>query len=60
MTPAEVIQREVPVLILNPFVVIEPGFGVIAYALNPAVAARLAELWDRHGIADVPDDVSGL
>lgn len=57
---AEVVRSQACVVIHEPAVVVEVGFGVIAACSNPIVAERLAELWNRHGIADAPDTAEGV
>ena len=44
----------------HPAVVAEDGFGIIAVCSSPVVADRLAELWTKYGIADVPDTAEGV
>ena len=56
----EVITSQAHVVIVHPAVVVEPGFGVIAACSNPVIADRIAELWARHGIADLPDNAAAL
>lgn len=51
----EVIHPACTFNVLVPHIVVERGIGILAVCPNAHVAARLAELWDRHGIADVPD-----
>ena len=53
---AEVLHPQAAVVTLQPTVVIEQGFGIIAVCTNHVVAERLAELWTRHGLVDVADD----
>lgn len=52
---AEVITSQAHVVIVHPAVVAESGFGIIAICRDHAVAHRLAQLWDRYGLVDVPD-----
>ena len=52
---AEVIHSSTHVVIVHPAVVAEDGFGIIAVCSSPVIADRLAKLWTRYGIADVPD-----
>ena len=43
-----------------PHVVVDDGIGIVAVCTHPTVAARIAELWERHGLTDVPDDCAGV
>jgi hypothetical protein len=54
---AEVVTSHAHVVIVHPAVVTEQGFGIIAACGSQAVAVRLAELWNRYGLADVPDTI---
>lgn len=59
MISAEVIHPQTAVVVLEPAVVVEQGFGIIATCTSAVVAERLAELWTRYGLADVPETVEG-
>jgi len=52
---AEVITSHAHVVVVHPAVVVEHGTGVLATCHNHLIAVRLAELWNRYGLADVPD-----
>ena len=60
MTAAEVIHPQTAVVVLEPAVVVEQGFGLIATCTSSVVAQRLAELWSRYGLVDVPDTAEGV
>jgi len=57
---AEVIASQTHVVVVQPAVVIEDGIGVLATCHNHIIAIRLAELWNRYGLADVPDTIAEL
>jgi hypothetical protein len=54
---AEVVTSQAHVVIVHPAVVVEHGTGVLATCHNHIIAVRLAELWNRYGLADVPDTI---
>ena len=45
--------------IINPTVITDNGL-IVAICTHPTIAQRLAQLWDRHGATDVPDDAAGV
>lgn len=45
--------------IINPTVITDNGL-IVAICTHPTIAQRLADLWDRYGAADVPDDAAGV
>jgi hypothetical protein len=57
---AEVITSQGHVVVVQPAVVVEHGIGVIATCHNHIIAVRLAELWNRYGLADAPDTIAEL
>jgi len=57
---AEVITNQAHVVVVQPAVVIEHGIGILATCHNHIIAVRLAELWNRYGLADVPDTIAEL
>jgi hypothetical protein len=57
---AEVITSQAHVVVVQPAVVTEQGFGIIAACGSQAVAERIAYLWNRYGLADVPDTIAEL
>jgi len=57
---AEVVTSHAHVVIVHPAVVVEHGTGIIATCHNHNIAVRLAELWNRDGLADVPDTIEGV
>jgi hypothetical protein len=57
---AEVITSQAHVVVVHPAVVVELGTGIIATCHNHIIATRLAELWNRYGLADVPDNAASL
>lgn len=54
-----VVTPTAAVAVVNPTVIIDGGL-IVAVCTLPVVAARLAQLWDRYGLADVPDDAAGV
>lgn len=54
-----VVTPTAAVAVVNPTVIIDGGL-IVAVCTLPVVAARLAQLWDRHGATDVPDTVEGV
>ena len=57
---AELIHPRTAVVVIEPTVVVEAGFGVIATCTSSVVAQRLTELWNRYGLADVPETAEGV
>ena len=57
---AEVITSQGHVVVVQPAVVIEHGIGILATCHNHIIAVRLAELWNRYGLAAAPDTIAEL
>ena len=55
----EVLRHIPSMVIIAPSVVVEKDFGVVAVCGNPVIAERLAVLWQRHGLIDVPETAEG-
>lgn len=45
--------------IIAPTVITDNGL-IVAICTHPTIAQRLAQLWDRHGATDVPDNAAGV
>lgn len=56
----EVITSQAHVVVVHPAVIVDPELGVIAACGNHIVATRLAHLWDRYGITDIPNTPASL
>lgn len=52
---AEVVNSHAYAVVVNPAVVMDGGL-LLATCGSQLVAARIAALINRHGLADVPDD----
>jgi len=52
------ILRPVCLTLIAPHVIFD-GNDLVAVCPDPHTARRIAELWARHGLADVPDTPEG-
>jgi hypothetical protein len=57
---AEINNNYAVVEMVRPFIVADEGVGIVAVCGSRVIAERLAELWDRHGLADVHDTAEGV
>lgn len=52
------IVRPCVLSMIAPFVIVDDG-SVVAACTDPITARRLLDLYDRHGLVDVPDTAEG-